>query len=859
MLARFPSILGLLALLPISLKAEADGIVSEELIFEESNGFIAVEAEHFFKQDKTGEREWHLTHLGNIPVVNQDGDRPHLLNTSGNAYLELLPDKLRGDRDKLIPGENFNNLPDPPMAVLYYKVHINNPGRYYIWVRTYSTGSEDNSLHAGIDDDWPASGSGIQWSERHKWHWSSSRMIDDFNPTEPQRPYIDIEQTGQYTITFSMGEDGAEFDKWLLTLDPGFKPPMDVGPEPVIKSGTLSEPGPIPLYGSSDGSGGVRINGELKRWHKVSLDLDGPAAEENNPVVNPFTDFRFTVTFRHESGDPIYHVPGYFAADGSAGETSATQGTIWRAHLRPDKTGKWDYTIHFAKGPLAAVDPDAGVPLKRYDGLTGSFVVRENDKTAPDFRARGRLQYVGDRYLRFKGDQTYFLKAGPDSPETFLAFVDFDNTLTRNPDRGPLKTWDAHLRDWNKGDPTWQNGKGKGIIGALNYLAEKGLNVFSFLPYNAGGDGDNVWPFVGATEKLRYDVSKLDQWGIVFDHAQSLGLYLHFKLQEQEMDDHTPRKPEGAVSVVPEALDGGELGVERKLYLRELIARFGHSLALNWNIGEENTQTYEQQNEMATYIREVDPYDHHIVIHTFPSWQNRVYPKLLGPLSALTGASLQNSWKDVHYLTNKWIQAAELAGKYWVVANDEQGPANGGVPPDPGYHGFDGQAMDNDGSPYDLHDIRKYTLWGNLMAGGAGVEYLFGYKYPQNDLVCEDYRSRDQSWDYCRIALEFFKNQEIPFWRMHCHDELVGNPEHQNTRFCLAEKNSLYLVYLPDGGTSSIDLSEAVGSFNVRWFNPRTGECLKAGTVDTVKGGSTVTLGSPPADSNKDWLVVIRK
>ena len=38
--------------------------------------------------------------------------------------------------------------------------------------------------------------------------------------------------------------------------------------------------------------------------------------------------------------------------------------------------------------------------------------------------------------------------------------------------------------------------RGKGLIGALNYLAEKGLNAFSFLTYNAGGDGDQVWPFV---------------------------------------------------------------------------------------------------------------------------------------------------------------------------------------------------------------------------------------------------------------------------------------------------------------------------------------------------------------------------
>ena len=34
-------------------------------------------------------------------------------------------------------------------------------------------------------------------------------------------------------------------------------------------------------------------------------------------------------------------------------------------------------------------------------------------------------------------------------------------------------------------------------------------------------------------------------------------------------------------------LDEGELGPERKLYYREMIARFGHHLALEWNLCEE--------------------------------------------------------------------------------------------------------------------------------------------------------------------------------------------------------------------------------------------------------------------------------
>ena len=57
-----------------------------------------------------------------------------------------------------------------------------------------------------------------------------------------------------------------------------------------------------------------------------------------------------------------------------------------------------------------------------------------------------------------------------------------------------------------------------------------------------------------------------------------------------------------AIGGFPEALDLGALGPERKLYFREIIARFGYELALNWNVGEENSQTPEEQLEQAQQL-----------------------------------------------------------------------------------------------------------------------------------------------------------------------------------------------------------------------------------------------------------------
>jgi hypothetical protein len=620
---------------------------------------------------------------------------------------------------------------------------------------------------------------------------------------------------------------------------------------------------------SSTSAQNVFIHGDLRQWHKVTLSAEGPNMSEKD-ALNPFTDYMFQVIFRHESGSPEYTVPGYFAADGNAAHSSASSGKIWRAHLSPDKAGEWRYTIRFKKGKDAALDEDAKVqsvfPLHR---RTGKFTVAASDKKAPDLRAKGRLEYVGKHHLRFAGTDDYFLKFGADSPESLLAYADFDATESKtNATRrageaapSPLHRYEPHVGDWKEGNPSWKSGKGKGLIGALNYLNSKGVNAISFLTYNAGGDGDNVWPFIAREERLRYDCSKLDQWQIVFDYAQKLGFHLHFKLQETEMDDNRVGH-DRQNKTVPTALDGGTLGRERKLYLRETIARFGYLLALNWNLGEENTQSTAEVRAMAKYLHDLDPYKRNIVLHTYPQDQDRVYTPLLGTNSVLTGLSLQNNWNETHRRTLQWVKASGAAGKPWVIANDEQGPSDLGVPPDPGYQGHSGEAK-NDRGTYTLHDIRKQTLWGNLMAGGAGVEYYFGYKLPHNDLGLEDFRSRDKSWDYGRIALDFFHENKIPFWEMSTANDLVSTAttNSNSTAFCLAKPDQIYLVYLPNGGSVQLKTG-ASADYTVHLFNPREGGDLKPLPLKVVplnRQNHQLSLQSPEENSNEDWLFVIRK
>ena len=587
---------------------------------------------------------------------------------------------------------------------------------------------------------------------------------------------------------------------------------------------------------ASSGLRAQAITGELKRWHAVTLTFDGPAADEAAAAPdNPALDYRLDVTFAN--GATSYTVPGYFAADGDAGNTGATTGDKWRVHFAPDATGTWTYVASFRAGIDVAVGaPGDGVAVAPIDGASGSFSVSETDKSAPDNRARGRLEYVGQHYLRYAGTGEYFLKAGADSPENFLAYDDFDDTPNN---RDARKSWGPHVQDWRPGDPTWGGGtKGKGIIGAVNYLADEGQNVFSFLTMSHRGDDRNVFPWPGPEidDFEHVDCSKLDQWEIVFAHADARGMYLHFKTQETEND---------------QLLDGGELGRERKLYYRTLIARFGHHLALNWNLGEENTNTDAQRIGFADFFAEHDPYRHHVVLHTYPNAYDQVYTPLLGGLSELSGVSIQTGYNIVHRNTAQWRANSAAAGRPWVIANDEQNGANIGVPHD-----------DYTGNPTQS-DIRKVTLWGNFMAGGGGVEYYFGYSLPENDIQCQDFRSRSNMWRYNRHALSFFRNH-TRFWTLAPHDELVGNTSTlsgavsaSNARYCFADPGEEYVVYLPSGGTHDLQLEG--GDYEVRWFDPRNGGLLQTGTTATVTGPGLVSLGAPPADVGEDWAALVTR
>lgn len=570
----------------------------------------------------------------------------------------------------------------------------------------------------------------------------------------------------------------------------------------------------------------VSISGTLDKWHPLTLDVSGatnPLGERLNEP-NPFLDFRFDVIFTSPSGK-VQKVPGFFAGDGNGHDI----GDVWRARFAPDEAGQWQYRISLQSGTNISVSEDTGTRLPM-DGTEGVFNIAPQSADDAGFLKHGRLEYVGEHYLKF-ADGPYWIKGGIDSPENFFGYAGFDNTfdLAGGASTGSLENgvhhYPAHRADWQTGDPLFDNGDNpdaaKGIVGAINYLANEGVNSVYFLPMNLGGDGRETHPFIGPSgtfyENTHYDISKLYQWNIVLNHMQNKGVAAHIVLAETEAGNS-------------EWLDGGELGVERKLFYREMIARFSYLLAVKWNISEESRFGLEKHKAFAGYIKSLDWADHPVAVHTFLNRPAETYDALLAEPS-FTASSIQFSPGNANDFVETWRRKTAEAGHPWVIDMDEVGSALVGL------------------TDENADSLRRSVLYPVYFSGG-NIEWYFGY-HPLplgGDMRTEDFRTREPMYRYMRYAREMMQSN-LPFAEMFPADELHSTPGAQ----VFAKRANTYAVFLANGNQSG-SLQTVPGIYRQRWFNPRSGKF--EGEVKIVNA-SPLPLGTPPNTPGQDWVMIL--
>lgn len=274
----------LLLLLITFLLGSNSSTFAQKCFEEVSNGVIAIEAEDFFSQEKTSKREWFVIGDG-ARTPKPDPDGSHANMASGKKYIEVLPDTRvighsgPGPEDPLVRGENFSDKAGE-LAVLNYKVNFKSAGKYFVWVRLYSTGPEDNSIHVGLNNTWPESGERMQWCVRNKWEWESKQRTKDQHCGVERQIFINVPSAGEHTFQISMREDGVEVDK--IVLSKSYNKPSGNGP--VAKTGncpTNSTTENNSNTGNSNSNDDCTIP-SIVRNHRIAYVADGNSPDPDD-------------------------------------------------------------------------------------------------------------------------------------------------------------------------------------------------------------------------------------------------------------------------------------------------------------------------------------------------------------------------------------------------------------------------------------------------------------------------------------------------------------------------------------------------------------------------------------------------
>ncbi|MBI1356477.1 MAG: hypothetical protein GC160_19210 [Acidobacteria bacterium] len=196
---------------------------AQQRLFTEQDGLLSIEAENFASRGVSTFNQFQQIHTWELML-----EFPEPINTgaSGTGWMEALPDE-RGENG-VGPG-----VPEETQgARLDYKIWINTPGVYYIWVRGRSKGSESNGLHVGLDGVLGGGQAISGFYPQNHWSWENARRSGT-------RAMIDIRVPGPYTLNVWERDDGFKLDKIVLWQDPDVIPSGTGPDESATNQGTL--------------------------------------------------------------------------------------------------------------------------------------------------------------------------------------------------------------------------------------------------------------------------------------------------------------------------------------------------------------------------------------------------------------------------------------------------------------------------------------------------------------------------------------------------------------------------------------------------------------------------------------------
>ena len=168
------------------------------------------------------------------------------------------------------------------------------------------------------------------------------------------------------------------------------------------------------------------------------------------------------------------------------------------------------------------------------------------------------------------------------------------------------------------------------------------------------------------------------------------------------------------------------------------------------------------------------------------------------------------------------------------------------------------------GEPFGATTVRQACYWSMLSSPPAGLTYgghgIWGWAeteetplhHPRTGAskVWREGKDLEGAFDMMRLADLF---TSVSWWELMPDQELILGPsEPEPSDWVSAVRNSdgsLALVYLPAGGSVTVDTGRLADGVAGQWYDPRTGERAEASGDE----------GSYSAPSDHDWVLVLGK
>jgi hypothetical protein len=272
---------------------------------------------------------------------------------------------------------------------------------------------------------------------------------------------------------------------------------------------------------------------------------------------------------------------------------------------------------------------------------------------------------------------------------------------------------------------------------------------------------------------------------------------------------------------------------DERRYIRNAVARLAAYSNVTWDLGDDldDFRNDAWTHDTGTFLYGLDPYHHLATSHPVNNRQDRS--------SSWFGMTSFQQWRrPLHAWMLEQRKGQIATGRIIPQVNEEYGYEDH-YPPSAPYK-----------APVASSDANRRAAWEMVMAGGyqtTGETAKRGSgpgPYTGGGWVNGRGDDTMKMLNGYAHMVKFFTG--IEWWKTDPHDELVNHGA-----FCLAEPGRQYVMYLSHGGDITVGLDP--GQYEVKWFNPRSGEY----SGPQIVSGPVWTSAS--AEDGADWVILMKR